>query len=219
VILAKGQVAGGMGVYKNDTLTEQSIYGSSRLGLINYASQTAYRSLGGKKYELSNHLGNVLAVVSDNIHLDQDSTWTTAINTTDYYPFGLAMDGRTEQNSSYRHGFNGQEKVDELKGAENHCTAEFWEYDPKVVHHWNLDPKPNPSISPYAIMQGSPIWYSDPLGDTIVVDNKGYISRNDETDNLGFTQRDGNLSQIGELGKSVDVNSVCGGSRDCKSSL
>ncbi|MBD3628912.1 hypothetical protein [Cyclobacterium sp.] len=99
-----------MGVYNNKALKEQAIYGSSRLGLVNYASKTGYRSLGGKKYELTNHLGNVLAVVSDNIHLDQDSTWTTAINTTDYYPFGLAMDGRTVQDSTYRYGFNGKEE-------------------------------------------------------------------------------------------------------------
>jgi hypothetical protein len=93
-----------MGVYKNDTLVEQSIYGSSRLGLMVSSSKPGYRTLGGKKYELSNHLGNVLAVVTDNIHLDQDSTWAGVINTTDYYPFGLAMDGGAEQDSSYRYG-------------------------------------------------------------------------------------------------------------------
>jgi len=92
---------------------------------------------------------------------------------TDYYPFGLAMDGRTEQDSSYRYGFNAQEKVDEIKGPGNHYTAEFWEYDPKVVHRWNLDPRPNPSSSSYAILQGSPIWYSDHLGDTIKIAGTG----------------------------------------------
>src|SRR5690554_4992180 len=54
-----------MGVYKNDTLIEQSIYGSSRLGLMTSSSKTGYRILGGKEYELSNHLGNVLTVVTD----------------------------------------------------------------------------------------------------------------------------------------------------------
>ncbi len=99
-----------MGVYKNDTLVEQSIYGSSRLGLMTASSKTGYRTLGGKKYELSNHLGNVLAVVTDNINLDQDSTWANVVNMTAYYPFGLAMDGRTLQDSTYRYGFNGHEK-------------------------------------------------------------------------------------------------------------
>src|SRR5690606_10248406 len=98
-----------MGVYKNDTLVEQSIYGSSRLGVMTASSKTGYRTLGGKKYELSNHLGNVMAVVSDNINLDQDSTWVSVVNVTDYYPFGLAMEGRSLQDSAYRYGFNGKE--------------------------------------------------------------------------------------------------------------
>ena len=108
-----------MGISKNDTLVEQSIYGSSRLGLMTASSKTGYRTLGGKKYELSNHLGNALAVVSDNINMDQDSTWANVINTTDYYPFGLAMDGRTVQDSAYRYGFNGKELDNELKGTGN----------------------------------------------------------------------------------------------------
>src|SRR5690606_10816377 len=98
-----------MGVYKNNTLAEQSIYGSSRLGLMTSSSKTGYRTLGGKKYELSNHLGDVLAVVTDNIHLDQDSTWARVVDTTDYYPFGLAMNARSVQDSAYRSGFNGKE--------------------------------------------------------------------------------------------------------------
>ncbi len=69
--------------------------------------------------------------------------------------------------SGYRYGFNTQEKVDEISGKGNHYTAPYWEYDPRIVHRWNLDPKPVPYISPYAINQGNPIWFSDPYGDTI----------------------------------------------------
>jgi len=72
--------------------------------------------------------------------------------------------------SGYRYGYNTQEKVDEIAGAENHYTAKFWEYDLRAVHRWNTDPKPHPSYSPYAINQGNPIWFSDPLGDTVRVE-------------------------------------------------
>ncbi len=72
--------------------------------------------------------------------------------------------------SRYVYGYNTQEKVDEIAGAGNHYTAPYWEYDPRVVHRWNRDPKPVPSISPYAINQGNPIWFSDPYGDTIRID-------------------------------------------------
>ncbi|SHM88243.1 RHS repeat-associated core domain-containing protein [Cyclobacterium lianum] len=157
-----------MGVYNNKALKEQAIYGSSRLGLVNYASKTGYRSLGGKKYELTNHLGNVLAVVSDNIHLDLDSTWTTAINTTDYYPFGLAMDGRTVQDSTYSYGFNGMEADNEINGAGRSYTTEFRQYDPVVGRWWGVDPlgdHPNQiGMSPYSVFWNSPIGYNDPDG-------------------------------------------------------
>ena len=48
---------------------------------------------------------------------------------------------------------------------------------------WNTDPKPNPSISPYAINQGNPIWFSDPLGDTVRVssENQKYFMEDLET--------------------------------------
>ncbi|MAC95424.1 MAG: hypothetical protein CMC96_07970 [Flavobacteriales bacterium] len=71
------------------------------------------------------------------------------------------------EENAYTYGFNGQERTDEVSGSGNHYTAPFWEYDPRAVHRWNLDPKPNTSFSPYAIMQGNPIMYSDPLGDSV----------------------------------------------------
>lgn len=153
-----------MGVYKNDTLAEQSIYGSSRLGLVNYASKTGYRSLGGKKYELSNHLGNVLAVVSDNIHLDQDSTWTSLINTTDFYPFGLAMDGRTVQDSSYRYGFNGKELDGGGEwGSKSHYDYGFRIYSPSIGKFLSVDPLAGSfaMLTPFQYGSNNPIYNID----------------------------------------------------------
>ena len=149
-----------MGVYKNDTLIEQSIYGSSRLGLMTASSKTGYRTLGGKKYELSNHLGNVLAVVTDNINLDQDTTWANVINTTDYYPFGLAMDGRTEQDSSYRYGFNGKEHDQNGEwGSKSHYDYGFRIYNPSIAKFLSVDPLAIsfPWNSPYAFAENDVI--------------------------------------------------------------
>ena len=66
----------------------------------------------------------------------------------------------------YRYGFNGQEKDDEIKGAGNSYTAEFWEYDPRIGRRWNLDPKPTIGVSQYSTFSNNPIWFSDPLGDS-----------------------------------------------------
>src|SRR5690606_30033954 len=149
-----------MGVYKNNALAEQAIYGSSRLGLMTASSKTGYRTLGGKKYELSNHLGNVLAVVTDNIHLDQDSTWASVANVTDYYPFGLAMEGRTVQDSSYRYGFNGKEEDSNGEwGGQNHYDYGFRIYNPSIAKFLSVDPlSPGyPWYTPYQFAGNTPI--------------------------------------------------------------
>ncbi|WP_143961161.1 RHS repeat domain-containing protein [Litoribacter populi] len=145
-----------MAIYEVDSLTEQSIYGSSRLGIQVVSLQQGYRSLGGKRYELSNHLGNVLAVVSDNIHQSSDSTWAEVINLTDYYPFGLTMEGRAYQDSlSYRYGFNGKENDSET-GTQDYG---FRIYDPKIAKFLSVDPlAPEfPWNSTYAFSEGSPV--------------------------------------------------------------
>lgn len=68
---------------------------------------------------------------------------------------------------AYRFGFNSHEKVDEISGAGNHNTALFGELDTRLGRRWNLDPKPNPSISSYAVFGNNPIWYNDVLLDTL----------------------------------------------------
>jgi hypothetical protein len=93
-------------------LDEQHIYGSSRLGLVNTglemigATQTTDSSkyyLGFKHYELSNHLGNVLSVLSDKKIAISSATNSNVISyyvpdvlsATDYYAFGSPMPGRS----------------------------------------------------------------------------------------------------------------------------
>jgi hypothetical protein len=66
----------------------------------------------------------------------------------------------------YRFGFNGQEQEDEVYGNGHLYTATFWEYDSRIGRRWNLDPKPNPSMSQYSCFENSPIIYTDALGDT-----------------------------------------------------
>ncbi|HRE75625.1 MAG TPA: hypothetical protein PK637_17435 [Flavobacteriales bacterium] len=90
-----------MATYK---LKEHHIYGSSRVGMktdtlemIGAIMDTSYmtRTLGKKQYEMSNHLGNVLSVVSDKlIPVDDDTDGTTdrylfeILSAMDYSPFG-----------------------------------------------------------------------------------------------------------------------------------
>ena len=121
---------------------------------------------------MSNHLGNVLAVVTDKkLPVDENTNGFVSyylpevFSTSDYSPFGVILDGRNFNSKKFRYSFNFQEKVSEI--APEHHTAEFWEYDPRSAKRWNVDPasSKHPIWSPYHINFGNPIWFKDPKGD------------------------------------------------------
>jgi YD repeat-containing protein len=80
----------------------------------------------------------------------------------------------------YRYAFNGQEKSTEINSSGNLYTAEFWEYDSRIGRRWNIDPRPNISISPYNCFAGNPILYPDNNGDSIPT--KFYGTNGEPTD-------------------------------------
>jgi RHS repeat-associated protein len=85
--------------------------------------------------------------------------------------FGSIMEGRSyegDTNLRYRFGFNTQEKDDEIYGAGNSITAEFWEYNTRLGRRWNLDPKPLQGISQYACFGNNPISNIDPDGQFVI---------------------------------------------------
>lgn len=105
---------------------------------------------------------------------------------TDYYPFGMEMPERTVDNNYYRFGFNTQEKTDEIAGKGNHNTALFWEYSPRIARRWNEDPKPNPSISNYAVFANSPLQFVDRGGDSVeLIIGKPYVDAKGENHPYG----------------------------------
>jgi len=126
-------------------------------------------------FELSNHLGNVLTTVSDRKLPVQGTPATVVafylpdvVSTNDYYPFGAPMPGRAFSSNSYRYGFNGQEKDDEVTGSSgNTNTAMFWEYDTRLGRRWNRDPKVKAMISDYSCFSNNPIYSSDVNGDEV----------------------------------------------------
>jgi RimJ/RimL family protein N-acetyltransferase len=61
-------------------------------------------------------------------------------------------------------------KDDEIYGEGNTYSAQYWEYDARLGRRWNLDPKPQISISDYAVMGNNPIRNIDPKGDDWYVD-------------------------------------------------
>lgn len=83
----------------------------------------------------------------------------------DYSPFGAVVHGRSYVGpTAYRYGFGTQEKDDEIYGAGNSYSAEFWQYDPRLGRRWNVDPIVKPWESSYAAFRNNPIFLSDPYG-------------------------------------------------------
>ncbi|MFB9108515.1 thrombospondin type 3 repeat-containing protein [Flavobacterium gyeonganense] len=59
----------------------------------------------------------------------------------DYYPFGQLVPTRHGSSDSYRYGFQGQEKDDEIKGGEgNSLNYTFRMHDPRVGRFFAVDP-------------------------------------------------------------------------------
>ncbi|MCC5943553.1 MAG: hypothetical protein JJT94_01355 [Bernardetiaceae bacterium] len=118
----------------------------------------------GRIYELSNHLGNVLVTLTDNI--EQTARLVSA---TDYYPFGMAIHSRSWQSEGYRFGFNGMENDKDLNNGAIDFGARI--YDSRIGRFLSVDAKTHkyPHITPYAGLNNNPMFYVDPDGNDNVV--------------------------------------------------
>ncbi|MCE6992282.1 RHS repeat-associated core domain-containing protein [Dyadobacter sp. CY323] len=109
------------------------------------------------------------------------------------------------RNEINRYLFNGIERQPET----GIYQARYRGLDPAIGRWMQIDPKPNLSVSLYAAMNNNPVRFSDPLGDTTIVNNRGVVQKQYGGDNIIYQQgRKGTLTQIGEFGKSVDISGI-----------
>ena len=86
----------------------------------------------------------------------------------DYYPFGMLMPSRQYSSPSFRFGYQGSEKDDEITGvAGANITTLFREGDTRLAKWWGVDPKSNAYESPFAFMGNNPIRCTDIYGDVV----------------------------------------------------
>ncbi len=131
-----------LAIYINGALEEHTIYGAGRLGVYN---RTDYTST----YELTDHLGNVRALVQEG---------NTSFGANDYYPFGMLMPGRNSANG-YRYAFQGQEK--DIETGQEAFQLRLW--DSRIGRWLTTDPA-GQYASPYLGMGNNPISLADSDG-------------------------------------------------------
>lgn len=155
--------------------------------LIKQAEDNRYS--GYKNYELSNHLGNVLSVVSDSKLALDNGTYNSqgvqqntnpdgkidlfgpeVVSSSHYYAFGEAMPGLQFNNGSYRYGFNGKENDNgvhldasglPLVGSQQDYGMRI--YNAALGRFLSVDPLSSKFAfySPYHFSGNRPIWAND----------------------------------------------------------
>lgn len=151
------------------------------------------------KDETLNTNQNILAVVKGKKHHRQK----TGI---DYSTFGSILPGRSFNSTSYKYGYQGSEKDDEIYGSGNSYTTEFRQLDTRTGRWWGIDPLAHefPWQSPYVGMDNNPIFFIDPNGDSTynynVSTNKLTMISDvggNEQQIVNFVNADGSLIMLG----------------------
>jgi RHS repeat-associated protein len=179
----RGSVTGGRGT--KPSLRELPLYGAGRLGVCTVADAGTIDGGGDSyHYQLTDHLGNVRAVVG---RATNGTPFVVA--RTDYYPFGMPMPNRNVE-GTYRYKFQGQEKDPET-GME---AFELRMWDARIGRWLTTDPY-GEFFSPYLGMGNNPIITYDTDGGRIIVGMKL------GTDSYRYEYRNGNFydPKTGEL--------------------
>jgi len=121
------------------------------------------------------------------------------------HSFGMLMKERTFSSETYRYGFGGHEKVDEVSGEGNAVDFGARIYDGRLGRWMSVDPlqKKHCSFSPYNFCINNPILYVDPDGKENIV----YIVNVPEKGGKLTITNEKLTAQIADLNKyAVDNN-------------
>lgn len=127
---------------------------------------------GQKRYELKNHLSDVMVVVSDKKESSEGMLKARILTAEDRYPFGSPMPDRVFNAGGYRFGYNaGSEKADELYGEGNGYSTLYRILDTRLGRWWSVDPMADDlaPVNPYTSMNNNPVAGNDPNGDFLNV--------------------------------------------------
>jgi RHS repeat-associated protein len=136
--------------------------GSGRIGIY-------YRQSGIYAYQLTDHLGNVRAVVAKNSGTLEVRLYN------DYYPYGMVIPPVNAGSNDYRYGYQGQYAE---KDPETDWNAfELRMYDSRIARWLSVDPKKQ-FHSPYVAMGNNPVTGVDKDGGetkSTIINEKGKV--------------------------------------------
>jgi hypothetical protein len=221
------------------TEVEYNIYGSSRLGVYqdtiphDVVSLNPYgkyvREKMHRQYELTNHLGNVMATVSDVKTYNGSGYIANVVEAQHYYAFGMTMPNKTYFTNKYgsmfrtRWGYNGAENIDEIYGRRNYIELGERGIDTRLGRlNWSKDRLANKFSyqSPYVFAANSPLAMIDHEGNQkmfylfFIEEKKDqFLSKKDKKDIAKKVQMILDLNGIGDINvaaynsnKRQDVN-------------
>jgi RHS repeat-associated protein len=142
---------------------------------VSNATGSYSRTIGDKRYEMTDHLGNVLAVITDKkiaagIASDTATYYKAeVINEQDYYPFGMPIKERSytiSGGSGYKYGYNGKLKDNDITVENGDYDYGARIYDSRLGRWMSVDPLfvENSSYTPYIYCGNNPIIYKDSDG-------------------------------------------------------
>ena len=129
---------------------------------LRYAKAKTNFIRGDRQYELTNHLGNVLATVADrkaissSVGLALSGAEGEVLTANDYYPGGMLMPSRNyNYNDFYRYKHQSQESDDEIAGNGSNYFYKYRMSDSRLNRFWSVDPLTYgyQEISPYSFSE------------------------------------------------------------------
>jgi len=193
--------------YVGDVIYTQAVTGGTNFGLVvaqEYLIEgsgrigTYFAQIPVYAYELTDHLGNVRAVVAP----PAGSTAYDVRSSSDYYPFGGTIN---PGGTSYRYGYQGQNAE---KDAETGWNAfELRMYDSRIGRWLQYDPK-GQFNSPYIGMGNDPVRGTDPDGGetySTIINEAGKVVGGDINDgDKGIYQVNGLTKENFDFSKMAD---------------
>jgi len=130
--------------------------------------------------------------------------FTTQNLVLDYSPFGQVMPNRHAEDNSYKYGFNGKEKDDELKGGGNSYDFGARMLDVRIGRFLSCDAKAGkfPSISPFVAYVNNPICFVDVDG------NEPNVAQATTIENFVQYLRENKLTTSEEIYQHLKANST-----------